>query len=137
MAAHGRGRVLLVSGEAGIGKTALLRRLRDELPRRVTRLWGTCDALFTPRPLGPLLEPVSELGGEPKALVTAGAKPFDVAVALVESLRAIAPAALIVEDLHWADEATPGRRRRNPPRAGGAFATGGRRTRRRVGTRLR
>jgi tetratricopeptide (TPR) repeat protein len=106
VAAHGRGRVVLVSGEAGIGKTALLRQFRDELPRRFTRLWGTCDALFTPRPLGPLLEPVAELGGEAKALVGDGAKPFDVAIALVESPRGIAPAALIVEDLHWADEAT-------------------------------
>ncbi len=106
VAAHGSGLVLLVSGEAGIGKTALLRRFRDELPRRVTRLWGTCDALFTPRPLGGLLEPVAELGGDPKVLAAEGARPFDVAVAVVESLRAIAPAVLIVEDLHWADEAT-------------------------------
>ncbi len=106
MAANGRGRVVLVFGEAGIGKTALLQQFRDELPRRVTGLWGTSDALFTPRPLGPLLEPAAELGGEPRALVAGGAKPFDVAVALVDSLRAIAPAVLIVEDLHWADEAT-------------------------------
>jgi DNA-binding CsgD family transcriptional regulator len=106
VAAHGRGRVLLVSGEAGIGKTALLQRFRDELPRRVLKLWGTCDALFTPRPLGPLLEPAAELGGEPEALVADGAKPFDVAVALVEALTNLAPAVLIVEDLHWADEAT-------------------------------
>jgi DNA-binding CsgD family transcriptional regulator/tetratricopeptide (TPR) repeat protein len=106
MAASGRGRVVLAFGEAGIGKTALLRQFRDELPRRVTRLWGTCDALFTPRPLGPLLEPAADLGGEPKALLAEGAKPFDVATSLVESLRAIAPAVLILEDLHWADEAT-------------------------------
>ena len=106
VAANARGRVVLVFGEAGIGKTALLRQFRDELPRRVSGLWGTCDALFTPRPLGPLLEPAAELGGEPRELVAAGAKPFDVAVALVEALRGIAPAALIVEDLHWADEAT-------------------------------
>jgi DNA-binding CsgD family transcriptional regulator/tetratricopeptide (TPR) repeat protein len=106
VAAHRRGRVLLVSGEAGIGKTALLQQFRDELPRRVLKLWGTCDALFTPRPLGPLLEPAAELGGEPEALVVGGAKPFDVAVALVEALTNLAPAVLIVEDLHWADEAT-------------------------------
>ncbi len=105
-AAHGHGRVVLVYGEAGIGKTALLRRFRDELPRRVSASWGACDPLFTPRPLGPLLEPAAGLGGEPEALVAAGAKPFDVALAFVAELSAIAPSALIVEDIHWADEAT-------------------------------
>ena len=106
LAAHGHGRVVLVYGEAGIGKTALLRQFCDGLPRRVSALWGACDPLFTPRPLGPLLEPAAELGGEPEALVAAGAKPFDVALAFVSELGAIAPAALIVEDVHWADEAT-------------------------------
>ena len=104
--ASGRGQVVLVSGEAGIGKTALLRQFRGEVPRRVTVFWGTCDALFTPRPLGPLLGPAVELGGEPGALIAEGAKPFDVAIAFLEGLAAIAPAVLIVEDLHWADEAT-------------------------------
>jgi predicted ATPase len=63
MAATGRAGVVIVSGEAGVGKTALLRQFRGELPRRVTALWGSCDPLFTPRPLGPLLEPAAELGG--------------------------------------------------------------------------
>lgn len=106
MAATGRGGVAIVSGEAGIGKTALLRQFRAELPRRVTPLWGMCDPLFTPRPLGPLLEPAARLGGEVAELLAAAVKPFDVAVALAEALGAIAPAVLIIEDVHWADEAT-------------------------------
>ncbi len=106
LAARGRGRVVLVFGEAGIGKTALLRRFCDEVPRRFTTLWGTCDPLFTPRPLGPLLEPAAELGGEPRTLVSGEARPFDIALAFAEELGAIAPPALIVEDIHWADEAT-------------------------------
>ena len=106
LAAHARGGVVLAFGEAGIGKTTLLRQFCDEVPRRFTVLWGTCDALFTPRPLGPLLEPAAELGGDAKALVTGTARPFDVAIAFAQGLGAIAPAALIVEDLHWADEAT-------------------------------
>src|SRR5690242_9836844 len=63
------GRVSLVYGEAGIGKTALLRRFRSTLPRRFTVLSGACDPLFTPRPLGPLLEAAEELGGEMAALM--------------------------------------------------------------------
>ncbi len=106
MAATGQGGVAIVSGEAGVGKTALLRQFRNELPRRVTALSGSCDPLFTPRPLGPLLEPAAELGGDPAELAAAGAKPFDVAIALGEALGAIAPVLLILEDVHWADEAT-------------------------------
>jgi DNA-binding CsgD family transcriptional regulator len=106
MAATRRGGVAIVSGEAGIGKTALLRRFRGELPRRVTPLWGACDPLFTPRPMGPLIEPAAELGGEPARLLAADARPFDLAVALADALGAIAPAVLILEDVHWADEAT-------------------------------
>ena len=106
LAASGRGRVVLAFGEAGIGKTALLRQFCGEVPRRFTTLWGTCDPLFTPRPLGPLLEPAAELGGGTKTLVFGEARPFDVALAFAEELGTVAPAALIVEDIHWADEAT-------------------------------
>ena len=50
-----RGRLVLVSGEAGVGKTALLRRFCEARGSSARILWGGCDPLFTPRPLGPLL----------------------------------------------------------------------------------
>jgi predicted ATPase len=50
-AVQGRGCMVLVAGEAGIGKTVLLRALAEEPPAPV--LWGMCDPLSTPRPLGP------------------------------------------------------------------------------------
>jgi DNA-binding CsgD family transcriptional regulator/tetratricopeptide (TPR) repeat protein len=101
-----RGSVVLVSGEAGIGKTALLRQFRASLPRRFSVLWGTCDPLFTPRPLGPLLEPAAEIGGELAILVEGDALPHEVAGALLSELRGRAPSVLVLEDLHFADEAT-------------------------------
>ena len=101
-----RGRVVLISGEAGIGKTELLRQFRVSLPPRFSILWGTCDPLFTPRPLGPLLEPAQEAGGELAILVEKGARPHEVAGALLAELRTCAPSLLVLEDLHWADEAT-------------------------------
>lgn len=59
-----RGRVLLIGGEAGVGKTALLRRFCDDCPSGVRFLWGACDALFTPRPLGPFVDIAESTGRE-------------------------------------------------------------------------
>ena len=62
------GRLVLVAGEAGVGKTALLRRFREE-QRALRILWGSCDPLFMPRPLGPLLDIAELTGGELAQLV--------------------------------------------------------------------
>ena len=51
-ARQGAGRLVLVAGEAGVGKTALLESLEEELPL-ADWAWGGCDGLSTPRPLGP------------------------------------------------------------------------------------
>src|SRR6185295_15475163 len=48
------GRLVVVEGEAGIGKTTLMRSFAQSLATDVPVLWGACDALSTPRPLGPL-----------------------------------------------------------------------------------
>lgn len=100
------GSLALVFGEAGIGKTALLRQFRSGLPRRFSVLWGACDPLYTPRPLGPLLEPAEQLGGEVAALVAGEARPYEVTGALLAGLRGCAPCVLVLEDLQWVDEAT-------------------------------
>jgi DNA-binding CsgD family transcriptional regulator/tetratricopeptide (TPR) repeat protein len=99
------GRLALVSGDAGVGKTALLRRFCADLDG-VRVLWGACDALFTPRPLGPLLDVAPALGSEFTELVEVGALPHDVAMALLRELAARSPTVLVLEDMHWADGAT-------------------------------
>src|SRR4051794_41197721 len=48
----GAGGAVLVTGEAGAGKTALLRAFRDAHAPQARFLWGASDPLFTPRPLG-------------------------------------------------------------------------------------
>jgi ATP/maltotriose-dependent transcriptional regulator MalT len=92
--AHGgAGRVVLLGGEAGVGKTALVEALCASHPR-LTVLRGQCEPLFAPAPLAPLLE-----------LVDAAAAPYEVATALLARLAA-EPTLFVLEDLHWADEAT-------------------------------
>src|SRR5439155_3399250 len=101
-----RGRIVLVSGEAGVGKTALLRRFCEEYSQSARILWGGCDPLFTPRPLGPLLAVAEDAGGELEELVASGVMPHEVVAALVRDLRARGPTIFVLEDVHWADEAT-------------------------------
>src|SRR5438477_9280536 len=101
-----RGRVVLVGGEAGVGKTALLRRFCAEGCASTRVLWGGCDPLFTPRPLGPLLAVAEEAGGELGRVVETGAMPHEVVAALARELRARPATVFVLEDVHWADEAT-------------------------------
>jgi DNA-binding CsgD family transcriptional regulator len=98
-----RGRLVFVGGEAGVGKTALVQRFCEKHPE-ARILWGACDPLFTPRPLGPFLEIAEAAGGELEALATSGARPHEIAAALARELRE--PAILVIEDVHWADEAS-------------------------------
>ncbi|MEU7868872.1 LuxR C-terminal-related transcriptional regulator [Dactylosporangium sp. NPDC049140] len=93
----GEGRVVLVGGEAGVGKTALVEAFtRGREKERV--VWAMCDGLFTPRPLGPLFDIADEIGLD----VTVGRDHLFAA-----TLRALKDVdVLVIEDLHWADEAT-------------------------------
>jgi predicted ATPase len=100
------GRLVLVGGEAGVGKTALLRRFCGSQDASVRVLWGACEPLRTPRPLGPLADVAEATGGELEELVAGAARPHDVAAALLRELRGRTPTVLVLEDVHWADEAT-------------------------------
>jgi DNA-binding CsgD family transcriptional regulator/type II secretory pathway predicted ATPase ExeA len=101
----GRGQIALVSGEAGIGKTALLRSFVDEQHDRVRVLWGACEALFTPRPLGPVYDIAHDVGGPLLEHLAAGADRTTLLHTLLEDLRSASTLA-VFEDVHWADEAT-------------------------------
>ena len=99
------GRLVLISGEAGIGKTAFVQGFCDQHGGAL-RIWrGSCDALFTPRPLGPFLDVADAAGGALTGVTAQGARPHQLADALRRELG-LAPTILVLEDLHWADEAT-------------------------------
>jgi predicted ATPase len=104
---RGRGQIALVSGEAGIGKSTLVRKLRDIVPPDWRCGIGGCDALFTPRPLGPVQDMASVLGPEVERLIRQGADRAALDAALLDALNdGQGPFLLVWEDLHWADFAT-------------------------------
>jgi DNA-binding CsgD family transcriptional regulator/tetratricopeptide (TPR) repeat protein len=100
------GRLVFLGGEAGVGKTSLLRHFCRTGAGRARVLWGACAPLRTPPPLGPLVDVAEATGGELEALVGAAARPHEVAAAVLRELRRRTPTVLVFEDLHWADEAT-------------------------------
>jgi DNA-binding CsgD family transcriptional regulator/tetratricopeptide (TPR) repeat protein len=100
------GALALVHGEAGVGKTALVQHFCREHETTARILWGSCESLFTPRPLGPFLDIAEAVGGRLSTLVAGGALPYEVASELVRELAEGPTGVLIVEDAHWADEAT-------------------------------
>jgi DNA-binding CsgD family transcriptional regulator/tetratricopeptide (TPR) repeat protein len=96
-AGAGRSSIVLVEGEAGCGKTSLVHTGMQG----VESWWGWCDPLSTPRPLGPLLDLA------PAAGLTVGGDPFAAYDALLQVLRRRrTPVAVVLEDIHWADDAT-------------------------------
>ena len=93
--AGGRGHVALVSGEAGIGKSSLIRRFLATAPAGWRTALGGCDALFTPRPLGPVEDSASVFGTEFETLFRAGADRTKLFNALLLALTAVAALRLI------------------------------------------
>ena len=105
-ASEGRGSLLLLCGEAGAGKTALLRRFREVVGSDVNVLLGQCDDLSTPRELGPLFD-VAEADPALQQLLRDNIS-RDVIFRTVLTRLTIRrhPILLIIEDAHWADAAT-------------------------------
>ena len=104
-AAAGRGSTVLVLGEAGIGKTALLQAFVADLDPGTRLIVGACEDLVTPRALGPLRDAAARIGGPLAEALSAGADPQRIFPVLT-ALLAEGPAVLVVEDAHWADGAT-------------------------------
>jgi DNA-binding CsgD family transcriptional regulator/tetratricopeptide (TPR) repeat protein len=104
-ACAGPGRLVFVEGEAGIGKSTLLRAFAQSLHGVAPVHWGASEALRTPRPLGPLDDIALVSGAELRALLDSGAQRHRIFVAFVD-LLAQRPSLVVLEDLHWADEAT-------------------------------
>lgn len=105
--AAGEGHCIFVSGEAGIGKTALIKAFCKELKTRCNIYQGTCDALFTPRPLAALYDILLQARHDLPENIGDIADRTAFFTKFFQALKNQSETSLIVfEDIHWADEAT-------------------------------
>ena len=104
-AARGNGRLVLLSGEAGAGKSTLIAALRARIAPAVV-LVGHCDPLSAPRPAGPLSDVAASLDEELVRILAVGERRglFDAALRALTTGRP--PRVIVFEDIHWADELT-------------------------------
>lgn len=103
------GRLVLVSGEAGIGKTAVLNHFSGTIDSSMRVLRGWCDPLTTPRPLGPLIDALAGVGPDAANALDAAIRSGDSGTLyrrLLGLLRDGNRWVWVIEDAHWADGAT-------------------------------
>lgn len=106
-ALHGQGRLLLIHGEAGAGKTTLVEQFLAALPARTMRLVAGCESLSTARPFGPLIDLAEALPSViASAVREAGRSDALFSDVLAYLRRPPNPKVLVIEDLHWADAGT-------------------------------
>jgi DNA-binding CsgD family transcriptional regulator len=106
-AGQGEGRAIFVTGEPGIGKTSLVGRFLGDLDPAARALVGTCDDLSIPRPFGPIRDLVGSVSPALEQALASGAAPHDVQTLLIAELeQPPQPTVLVLEDVHWADNAT-------------------------------
>jgi DNA-binding CsgD family transcriptional regulator len=108
-AGRGAGRMVLLRGEAGVGKTTVIARFVAGLGQRVRVLRGWCDPLTAPRPLGPLIDMLADFSGEQttelRAAIDAG-NTEAIYARLVGLFGNETAWVCVIEDVHWADGAT-------------------------------
>jgi ATP/maltotriose-dependent transcriptional regulator MalT len=102
--AAGEGHCIMLSGEAGIGKTALVRAFCQEHRHHAKVYLGTCDALFTPRPLAPVYDVIWQIWEDQPGSAEDRSSLFTDFINRFDQLPG--PSLLVFEDIHWADEAT-------------------------------
>lgn len=99
----GTGCLVFVGGEAGAGKTTLSRAHAKEVGTGIHLLWGACEPLDPPPPFGALHDMVSHSDAV-SVLLQSGNSRHEVFAEFLELLST--PSLMVVDDAHWADDAT-------------------------------
>ena len=101
------GKIAFVCGEAGAGKSELVEQFARQAAGAARVFWGYSDALQTSRVLGPVNELVTGIALLPGAPIELGLARDQLFSRLFEWFSPPNPVSIVVlEDLHWADEAT-------------------------------
>ncbi len=101
------GKTVLVTGEAGVGKTSLIKNFTVGLNSGTEVIFGACDDLFTPRPLGPLYDIAYQVNSDLITKLTGQADRAGIFSSFLKYLqRGSNLKIVVIEDIHWADEAT-------------------------------
>jgi DNA-binding CsgD family transcriptional regulator/tetratricopeptide (TPR) repeat protein len=106
-ARDGSGKLILITGEAGLGKSSLVEQFVAETKRNARILWGACDALDTPRALGPVHEIAAQTSlFDGRATPPNDARDWLFGALFAQLVPPQRPAVVVLEDVHWADEST-------------------------------
>jgi DNA-binding CsgD family transcriptional regulator/tetratricopeptide (TPR) repeat protein len=104
---NGEGHSFFITGEAGIGKTSLVKAFLKIVEQQGIAYTGTCDSLFTPRPLAPLHDISLQLGEAWLEKMQQLHSRSDLFSRFLMALtQQKLPVIIVFEDVHWADEAT-------------------------------
>jgi DNA-binding CsgD family transcriptional regulator/tetratricopeptide (TPR) repeat protein len=103
----GEGHCFFITGESGIGKTSLVKTFLKRVEEDSMAYTGTCDSLFTPRPLAPLYDISLQMKGNWADIIQSISARSELFTRILHALSHQAlPVVLVFEDVHWADEAT-------------------------------